>query len=148
MSQRPLTLILLLKYRDTNGRRIVIRIGGVCTTFCQEEGILSQKYRDRNGRCIAILFKSISVRGRCDSPEYILLWRSIFSTEKPKRVVSKRVVLADIPPERRYVRMFPGTKNRNEGTFACSPGTKSGTRVNSPKPAFYETALLSPGFTP
>ena len=40
VSQRPLTLILLQKYRDTNARRIVIQIGGVYTTFCQEEGIL------------------------------------------------------------------------------------------------------------
>ena len=62
-------LILLQKYRDTNGRRIVIQIGGAYTTFCQEEGILLQKYRDRNGRCIAILFKSIGVRGRFDSPD-------------------------------------------------------------------------------
>ena len=67
--QRPLTLILLQKYHDTNGRRIVIQIGGVYTTFCQEEGILLQKYRDRNGRCIAILFKSIGVRARSDSPD-------------------------------------------------------------------------------
>ena len=48
-------------------------------------------------------------------------------------------------------------KNWNEGTFGCSPGTKTGTRVRSrvpgtktgtrarsPKPPFYETALLSP----
>ena len=69
VSQRPLTLILLQKHRDTNGRRIVIQIGGVYTTFCQEEGILLLKYRDRNGRCIAILFKSVRVRGRYDSPE-------------------------------------------------------------------------------
>ena len=47
-------------YRDTKG---------VHTSFCQEEGILLQKYRDRSGRCIAILFKSIRVRGRRDSPE-------------------------------------------------------------------------------
>ena len=64
-----MTLILLQKHRDTNGRRIVIQIGGVYTTFCQEEGILLQKYRNRNGRCIAILFKSIGVRGRCDSSQ-------------------------------------------------------------------------------
>ena len=57
VSQRPLTLILLEKYRDTNGSRIAIQIGGVYTTFCQEESILLQKYRDRNGTCIAILFK-------------------------------------------------------------------------------------------
>ena len=44
---------------------------GVYTTFCQEEGIHLQKYRDRNGRCIAILFKSIGVRGRFDSPELL-----------------------------------------------------------------------------
>ena len=69
VSQQPLTLILLQKYRDTNGRRIVIQIGGVYTTFCQEEGILLQKYRDRNGRCMAILFKSIGVRGQFDYPE-------------------------------------------------------------------------------
>ena len=47
--QRPLTLILLQKYRDTNGSRIVIQIGGVHTTFSQEEGILLQKYRDLSG---------------------------------------------------------------------------------------------------
>ena len=35
----------------------MIQIGGVYTTFCQEEGMLLQKYRDRNGRCIAILFR-------------------------------------------------------------------------------------------
>ena len=42
---------------------------------------------------------------------------------------SKRVVLADVPPERKpergYIRMFPRNENRNEGTFACSPGTKN-----------------------
>ena len=66
--QRLLTLIFLQKYRDTNGRRIVIQIGGVYSTVCQLEGILLQKYRDRNGRCIAILFKSIGVRGRFEKP--------------------------------------------------------------------------------
>ena len=57
-------------------------------------------------------------------------------SEEPKRVVSKRVVLADVPPERKpdrgyvrmfprnkksergYVRMFPRNENRNECTFA------------------------------
>ena len=58
------------KYRDTNGRRIAIQIGGVHTTFCQEGDMLLQTYRDRNGRCITILFKSIRVRGRFDSPEF------------------------------------------------------------------------------
>ena len=65
-----------------------------------------------------------------------------------KRVVSKRVVLADVPPERKpelgYIRMFPQDENRKEGTFRCSPGTKTGTRVHSPKLHFYEAAVLSP----
>ena len=30
------------------------------------------------------------------------------------------------------------------GCGGCSPGTKTGTRVRSPKPPFYATALLSP----
>ena len=65
-----------------------------------------------------------------------------------KRVVFQRVVLADLPPERKpergYIRMFPQNENRNEGTFACSPRTKTGTRVHSPNPPFHATALLSP----
>ena len=47
----------------------MIQIGGVYTTFCQEKSIFLQKCRDTNGRCIAILFKSIGVRGRFDSPD-------------------------------------------------------------------------------
>ena len=52
-------LIFLQNDRDTNGSRTVIQIGGVCTTFCQEGGILLQKYRDRDGRRIAILYESM-----------------------------------------------------------------------------------------
>ena len=63
-----------------------------------------------------------------------------------KRVFSKRVVLADVPPERKpergYIRMFPKNENRNEGTFACSPGTKTGTRACSPKPPFKPPCYL------
>ena len=51
----------------------------------------------------------------------------------------KRVVLADVPPERKpergYIRMFPRNENRNEGTFGCSPRTKTGTRVRSHVPS-------------
>ena len=47
----------------------MIQIGGVYTTFCQEREHTLAKVCVRNGRCIAILFKSIKVRGRCDSPE-------------------------------------------------------------------------------
>ena len=45
-----------------------------------------------------------------------------------KRAVSKRVVLADVPPERKpeggYIWMFPRNEKRNEGTFGCSPERK------------------------
>ena len=66
---------------------------------------------------------------------------SVFETVLPETVVglfSKRVVLADVPPERQpergYIRIFPWNENRNQGTFACSPGTKTGTRVRSHVP--------------
>ena len=80
-----------------------------------------------------------------------LSWRFFPSSScRPLFVFAdKRVVFADVLPERKpergYVRMFPRNEKRNEGTFACSPGTKTGTRVHSPKPPFYETILLSPG---
>ena len=63
-------------------------------------------------------------------------------------VVSKRVALADVPlypiPERGYIRMFPGMKNRKEGTFGCSRYQHPGMRAHLPKPPFYETTLLFP----
>ena len=65
--QRPLTLILLQQLRDTNGRRIVIQVGGVYTTFFQVLGILCKNIAIEMGR-VSILFKSIGVRGRFDSP--------------------------------------------------------------------------------
>ena len=83
-----------------------------------------------------------------------------------KRVVSKRVVLADVPPERKpergYVRQNHPFGNRpfiSQWTLfgvdkrvvskrvvsADVPQErKPETRVPSPKPPFYETALLSP----
>ena len=54
----------------------------------------------------------------------------------------------DVPPERKpergHIRILPRNENWNEGTSACSPGTKTGTRVHSPKPHFHETALYLP----
>ena len=43
-----------------------------------------------------------------------------------KRVVSKRVVLADVP----------GYQKKNEGTFRCSPDTKNRTEKNSDVPQY------------
>ena len=83
-------------------------------------------------------------------PRGVLRGNGVDNSGFDKRVnFSNRMVLADDPPERKpergYIRMFPRNENRNEGTFACSPGMKTGTRAHSPKPPFYETALLSPG---
>ena len=75
--QRPLTLILLQEHRDTNGRHIAIQIGGVYTTFCQEERILLQKYRDRNGRCIAMLLIFTDGPVRCTT--------ALMATSRPHR---------------------------------------------------------------
>ena len=94
--QRPLTLILLQKHCDTSGRRIVIQIDGVYTTFCQKEGILLQKYRDRNGRCIAILFRSIRVRGRFDSSDELCLW-SLFPVFGKTLLPSNLALLFPLP---------------------------------------------------
>ena len=69
VSQRALTLILPQKYRDTNGRRIVIQIGGVYTTFCHREGIHLQKYVIEMGGVSRYFFTCIGVRGRFDSPD-------------------------------------------------------------------------------
>ena len=67
VSQRPLTLILPQKYRDTNGRRIVIQIGG--TTFCHREGIRLQKYAIEMGGVSRYFFTCSGVGGRLGSPE-------------------------------------------------------------------------------
>ena len=72
--QRPLTLILPKKYRDTNGSRIVIQIGGVYTTFCHREGILWQKYAIEMGGVSRYFFTCIGVRGRFDSPDFYKEW--------------------------------------------------------------------------
>ena len=66
---------------------------------------------------------------------------------------NKRVVLADVlrhhKPERGYIRMFPGTKNRNEGTFGCSLDPKNcnkGTFAKnrpSMKPPFYFLSTIA-----
>ena len=61
---------------------------------------------------------------------------------------SKRVVLADVPPEREqergYIRVFPGTKTGMRVRLHVPPEQKTGTRVHSPKQPCYETALLFP----
>ena len=44
-----------------------------------------------------------------------------------KRVVSQKGGFGGCPP--------PPKENRNEGTFGCSPGTKTGTRVRSHVPS-------------
>ena len=89
---------------------------------------------------------------KTDAEPFCFFWNLLKSSGVDKRVVSKRVVLADVPPERKpereNIQMFPRNENRNEGTFACSPGTKTGTRVRSPKPPFYETVLLAPNDKP
>ena len=75
-SNDPLTVIPLHQHCDTNGRCIVIQIGGVYAFSSQKEGIICKSIRDGNGRRIMILFKSIGVRGRIDSLGAPLLGRA------------------------------------------------------------------------
>ena len=62
----------------------MIQIGGVYTTFCQEEGILLQKYHDRNGRCTAILLQNYWGQGS------IRLSWSLLLAHTPKPEISRR----------------------------------------------------------
>ena len=72
--QRQLTLILLQRCHDTNGRHIAIQMGGVYTNSNQQDGMLLRKYpSETNVSCIAVLFKSIMVRNRCHSLTYVHL---------------------------------------------------------------------------
>ena len=50
---------------------------------------------------------------------------------------------AAMKPKKNQKRVKKGGFQKG-GFGGCSPGTKTGTRVRSPKPPFYETALLSP----
>ena len=65
-----------------------------------------------------------------------------------KRVVSKRVALADVPPERKpergYIRMFPGTKTGTRVRLHAPPPERKPERGYVRQNHFYETALLSP----
>ena len=84
----------------------MIQIGGVYTTFCQEEGILLQKYQDGNGRCIATLFKSIGVRSRFDSPDYRLSTLScrLFAGDQPARIY--HIAFLIVPPQHSWSSSF------------------------------------------
>ena len=66
-----------------------------------------------------------------------------------KRVVSKRVVLADVPgPQKLKSRnegtktSVPGPTNRNKGTKNGTTVKKNGKRAHLPKPPFFKTALF------
>ena len=50
----------------------MIQIGGVCATFCQQEGILLQKIAIEMGGVSRHFSKNIGVRGRCDFPEPVV----------------------------------------------------------------------------
>ena len=56
--------------------------------------------------------------------------------------------LADVPrernPERGYIRMFPRNDNRNEGTLACSHGTKTERGYLRQNQPFTKPPFLSP----
>ena len=60
-------------------------MGFVYTTSSQEEAILfHQKQLDRNRWCFAMLFKSIAVRGRPDSPDVqVALWNGAITFLAP-----------------------------------------------------------------
>ena len=66
-----------------------------------------------------------------------------------QEVVFQRVLLAAVPPERKPERGVhsrvnsPGTKSER-GYVCMFPRNKTGTRLHSPKPPFYETVSNRP----
>ena len=72
----------------------------------------------RKFRRLAQKFPRPSQKYNWTSPEV----NPISGRRLPKRAVSQRVVLADVPPERKpergYIRMLGRNENRNEGAFA------------------------------
>ena len=125
VSQRPLTLILLQKYRDTNGRRIAIQIGGVYTTFCQEEGILLQKYAIEMGG-VSRYFSKVLGSG-VDST---LLNRVLFPVSAPKSRVRCRFVMSA---------EFPGVRSWESDAYPKDPSVLF--LVRSPIPVVCFTTL-------
>ena len=84
-------------------------------------------------------FKEFSGRGTLwDSslPVTLALWDTPVLCTPP-------LPLSQRKPERGYIRMFPRNENRNEGAFACSPGTKTGTRVHRQNHILSNTDLLT-----
>ena len=58
----------------------------------------------------------------------------IFGPSGVLRRFSSEVAKRWVFPKGWFWRMFPWNENRNEGTFGCSPGTRTGTRVHSDVP--------------
>ena len=61
-----------------------------------------------------IVIPRSTLRKEGGSESEVVKLNALLESGVDKRVVSKRVVLADVPRN----------ENRNEGTFGCSPGTK------------------------
>ena len=71
--------------------------------------------------------------------------RSLTVGKKAPTVSKKASPFA--PSPNHFGHFFGGSQKggfQKGGFGGCSPGTKTGTKVCSPKPPFYETALLSP----
>ena len=66
--QRLLTLIF---HRDTDGSRIVLQMGGVCTTLRQDEGMLCKSIAIGMGGVSRYFSKVLGSWGRFDSPDLL-----------------------------------------------------------------------------
>ena len=89
-----------------------------------------RSYRKTHTQNLQIL-REDTLGATCSAGPFCLLpiQNHLFSGVR-KRMVSKRVVLADVPryqePERGYFRMFPRNENQNEGTFPRNENRNEG----------------------
>ena len=138
--RRSLTLILLQKYRDTNGRRIVIQIGGVYTTFCHtkraffwiriaiEMGGVSrdafQKYRGQGS------IRLSSVREMETRAEFLTTSEILVNLAKLRwDIVVHRVHPRNLNPKKRFHRNSSNHHTRTPTNHPSPQFGKLGTRV-------------------
>ena len=125
MCQRPLTLVLLQKYRDTNGRRIVLQIGGVCI-------LLSAKGRAYFCKSIAIemgrvsrYFSKVSGSGvdltLLISPLSITTPRGWYRAQKPLNPGNTKNYekIQNLPPQVAPRKYEKNTEKTQERQFNC-----------------------------
>ena len=116
---------------DTNGSRIVMQIGGVYTTFCQEEGILLQKYAIEMG-AVSRCFSEVSRSG----VDLTLLIDRKTATVTESFVVSKEEQHQSVHHNNKFPQKYYAAMSTAIITKTNSPKQKRHVAVLSPTVIF------------